>query len=369
MRGLPPEAAIKQLENYVKTNIALKEDAEPEAAADVLNKKYGSKAGLVRLYVAALEALKVPYELVVGCNRNDAVFDKDFDSWSFLDEYLLYFPQTKKYLDPANQMYRYGMIDQYSEGNYALFIDTRQRGKLREPMASVRYIPFSRVTDNHDDMTADMAFSPTMNQIEGKVTRTMMGQTAAQIRPIYHFVKAEQERKALNVEVVKSTLKPDAVFTNIQIKNTNLNSEEVNKPFVISTDVSLKSVIERAGKKYLFKVGELIGPQVEMYNERPRQSNIDMGNAHSYARILRIKVPEGYKISGLDGIKRNITDGKQVPQMGFVSDYKLENNLLTVNINEFYRQAQLPMTDYAVFQKVINAAADFNKVTLVLEKL
>ena len=369
MRGLPPEAAIKQLENYVKTNIALKEDAEPEAAADVLNKKYGSKAGLVRLYVAALEALKVPYELVVGCNRNDAVFDKDFDSWSFLDEYLLYFPQTKKYLDPANQMYRYGMIDQYSEGNYALFIDTRQQGKVREPMASVRYIPFSRVTDNHDDMTADMAFSPTMNQIEGKVTRTMMGQTAAQIRPIYHFVKAEQERKALNVEVVKSTLKPDAVFTNIQIKNTNLNSEEVNKPFVISTDVSLKSVIERAGKKYLFKVGELIGPQVEMYNERPRQSNIDMGNAHSYARILRIKVPEGYKISGLDGIKRNITDGKQVPQMGFVSDYKLENNLLTVNINEFYRQAQLPMTDYAVFQKVINAAADFNKVTLVLEKL
>ncbi|TAE38780.1 MAG: DUF3857 domain-containing protein [Runella slithyformis] len=369
LKGLPPEVAIKKLENYIKTNLALKEDAEPEPAADVLSKKYGSKAGLVRLYVAALDALNISYELVVGCNRNNAVFDKDFDSWSFLDEYLLYFPDTRKYLDPTNQMYRYGMIDQYSEGNYALFVGTKKQGKTSEPTVSVRYIPLSKSSENHDDLTADMAFSPAMEQLQGKVTRTMKGQTAAQIRPIYHFVKAEEERKALNVEIVKSTLKPDAVFTNIEIKNTNLNSEEVNKPFVISTDVSLKSVIERAGKKYLFKVGELIGPQVEMYNERPRQSNIDMGNAHSYERILRIKIPQGYKVNGLEDIKRNITDGKASPQMGFMSNYKLENNLLTVNINEFYNQVQLPMTDYTVFQKVINAAADFNKVTLVLEKL
>jgi transglutaminase-like putative cysteine protease len=369
LKGLAPELAIKKLENYFKTNIALKEDAEPETAAEVLSKQYGSKAGLVRLYVAALDALNIPYEVVVGSSRNNAFFDKDFDSWSFLDEFLLYFPQTKQYLDPANVMYRYGMIDQYSEGNYALFVGTKKQGKTAEPTVSVRYIPFSKATDNHDDLMADMTFSATIDQLQGKVTRTMIGQTAAQIRPIYHFVKAEQERKALNTEVIKSTLKPDAVFSNIQVKNINLNSEEVNQPFVISAEVSLKSVIERAGKKYLFKVGELIGPQVELYNERPRQSNIDMGNAHSYERILRIKIPQGYKLNGLEDIKRSITDGKASPQMGFVSNYKLENNLLTININEFYRQVQLPASQYDAFQKIINAAADFNKVTLVLEKI
>ena len=369
IEGLPDEAAIKKLENYLKTNVAVKENAEAETAAEVLSKQYGSKAGIVRLYVAALENLKIPYELVVGSSRNDAVFDKDFDSWSFLDQYLLYFPQTKKYLDPSGIVYRYGMIDQFSEGNYALFVGSKKEGKATVSTASVRFIPFSKESDNHDDLAADLTFSATMDQIQGKVTRTMLGQTAAQLRPAYHFLKAEQERKSLNDEIVKSTLKPDAVFTNIAVKNINLNSDEVNKPFVIAMDISLKSVLERAGKKYLFKVGELIGPQVEMYNERPRQYNIDMGNAHSYQRVMRIKIPAGYKVNGLEDIRRNITDGKTAPQMGFVSTYKLENNLLTINIDEFYRQVQLPMADFEQFQKVINAAADFNKVTLILEKL
>jgi hypothetical protein len=127
-------------------------------------------------------------------------------------------------------------------------------------------------------------------------------------------------------------------------------------------------VIERAGKKYLFKVGELIGPQVEMYNERARQYAIDMGNAHAYKRLMKVKIPEGYKVSGLESLRRSITDGKASPIMGFISDYKLEGNLLTITIDEFYKEVLQPIDIYEPFQKVINAAADFNKVTLLLEK-
>lgn len=214
----------------------------------------------------------------------------------------------------------------------------------------------------------EVSFSPAMDQVQGKVTRQMTGHQAAQLRPYYHFVKAEEERKNLTNEIIKSTLKPDVTYTNVQIKNTNLNSDEVFKPFILSTDMVLKSVLERAGKKYLFKVGELIGPQVEMYNEGARQFSIDMGNAHSYKRVIKIRIPEGYKVSGLESLKRSITDGKAEPIMGFVSDYKMEGNLLTVTIDEYYKQVLQPLETYEIFQKIINAAADFNKVTLLLEK-
>ncbi|MCU0338441.1 MAG: DUF3857 domain-containing protein [Spirosomaceae bacterium] len=369
IKGLAPEAAIKKLEAYVKTSIALKEEEESGDAADVLKKQYASKAGMMRLYVAALEALKIPYEIVVGCSRADAVFDKDFDSWSFLDEYLLYFPQTKKFLDPATPVYRYGMIDQYMEGNYALFIQKKKEGSEFVPVGEVRMIPFSTIADNHDDLNMELSFAPTMDQIKGKVTRSMTGHQAAQLRPYYYFTKAEDDRKNLTHEVIKSTLKPDVTYTNPQVKNLNLNTEEAYKPFLLTTDFSLKSVVERAGKKYLFKVGEMIGPQVEMYNERPRQYGIDMGNAHSYKRVIKVQIPAGYKVSGMEALKRSITDGKTDPVMGFVSDYKLENNLLTINISEFYKEALQPIVIYDTFQKIINAAADFNKVTLVLEKI
>lgn len=369
IKGLAPEAAIKKLENYIKTNIALKEEEDAETAADILQKKYASKAGMVRLYIAALEALAIPYEIVVGCPRVDAVFDKTFESWNFLDEYLLYFPTSKKFLDPSSPIYRYGMIDQNMEGNDALFIRKKKEGEEVYAEGDIRPIPFSTIADNHDDLQMDMVFSTTLDQIEGKVIRQMTGHQAAQLRPYYHFIKAEEERKGLTNEIIKSTLKPDVTYTNAQIKNTNLNSEEVTKPFILTADIALKSVIERAGKKVLFKVGELIGPQVEMYNERPREYDIDMGNAHAYKRVMKIKIPDGYKVSGAESLKRNITDGKPSPAMAFVSDYTLKDNLLTINIDEYYKEVMQPLAIYPTFQKIINAAADFNKVTLVLEKI
>ena len=71
----------------------------------------------------------------------------------------------------------------------------------------------------------------------------------------------------------------------------------------------------------------------------------------------------------MDGLNFKITDGQATPDMAFVSNYKLENDLLTVTIDEYYKKTQLPVEAYPVFQKVINAAADFNKVTLVIEKI
>ncbi len=46
----------------------------------------------------------------------------------------------------------------------------------------------------------------------------------------------------------------------------------------------------------------------------------------------------------------------------------MEGNLLTITIDEFYKEVLQPIDIYEPFQKVINAAADFNKVTLLLEK-
>ncbi len=370
LKGISSDASIRNIENYIKTNIGLNEDVEPEIAAEVLKKKFGSKVSIMRLYASLLSALNIPYEIVIGNSRAIVKFDKDFDAWSSLDEYLLYFPTSQKYLDPFSPVYRYGLIEQTMEGNHALFIKTKKEGKENVPVGDVRFIPFTTTPQNHDDLEVDMGFSAAFDQIQGRVTRNMAGQMAAPVRPYYHLVKSEEDRKSITNEFMKGTLKPDATYKNVQIKNINITTDEVTKPFIISADVVLKSVIERAGKKFLFKIGELIGPQVEMYNERPREYEIDMGNSHSYHRLLKIKLPEGYKIvGGLDGLNFKITDGSITPYMGFVSGYKLENNILTVTIDEFYKKTMLPVEVYPVFQKVINAAADFNKVTLILEKI
>ena len=41
---------------------------------------------------------------------------------------------------------------------------------------------------------------------------------------------------------------------------------------------------------------------------------------------------------------------------------------VTVTISENYRQVRWPKSDFEAFRAVVNAAANFNKVVLVLEK-
>lgn len=55
-------------------------------------------------------------------------------------------------------------------------------------------------------------------------------------------------------------------------------------------------------------------------------------------------------------------------KMIFKSSYELVNNELIVNIEEFNQQIEVSAGDYNPYREVINSAADFNKVVLILEQ-
>jgi hypothetical protein len=107
-----------------------------------------------------------------------------------------------------------------------------------------------------------------------------------------------------------------------------------------------------------------------MYQEKPRENDIDMQLENSQTRTLKVEVPDGYKLSGLEALKNTVKfdyEGKEA--CGFISTYEVKGNLLTVNITEYYKIIQLPKSVFEDFRKVINASADFNKINIVLEKI
>ena len=141
-----------------------------------------------------------------------------------------------------------------------------------------------------------------------------------------------------------------------------------NKPFVLDLVVKASELVDRAGNKILVKIGEIIGPQVEMYQEKPRQFDIDVNYPHVLARTIEFVIPRGYNVKNPDdlNISTVVRDNNQVT-MGFESSYKLEGNVLKVSVVEQYCRLQYSLSQYEDFKKIINAAADFNKVILVLE--
>ena len=91
------------------------------------------------------------------------------------------------------------------------------------------------------------------------------------------------------------------------------------------------------------------------------------GNTIARSRSIS---PKGYKVKNADDIKFNIAyrDQDLIPFL-FKSDYIIKDNVLEITIDEYYKEIYAPLSRYEDFRKVVNAAADFNKITLVLEKL
>ena len=140
-------------------------------------------------------------------------------------------------------------------------------------------------------------------------------------------------------------------------------------PLIISGALSGDMLVIRAGNDILFKIGEMIGKQAEMYHEKDRVLPIETETTRSYDRELSLEIPDGFEISNLEDLKMKvelIQDGET--DAYFYSDYTITDNKLTVKCTEGYKKLFYPVEKYSEYVDVINAAADFNKIVLILKR-
>jgi len=128
-------------------------------------------------------------------------------------------------------------------------------------------------------------------------------------------------------------------------------------------------LLEMAGSKLLLNFGEIIGPQVELYDQVNKERSAESDFNRWYYRRLVFRVPEGYRILNPEASEMNITgqsEGETV--FGFVATWTYSGDVYTVDIDEYYRKIFIQPSEFSGFRDVVNAAANFNKVVLILEK-
>jgi hypothetical protein len=127
---------------------------------------------------------------------------------------------------------------------------------------------------------------------------------------------------------------------------------------VLNATVKASELVEKAGNKVLVKIGDIIGSQVEMYQEKPRQFPMEIQYPHALERKIEFTIPDGYIVKNVnDLIINNVIKENGQVTMGFVSGYKQDGNKLMVNVMEEYRATFYPLSMYEDFKKIINAAA------------
>ena len=360
------ESKILTLEQWMKTNIGNKETGEDNGIDKVLEIKYSDDITLQRLYIGAAQELKIPLEVVLTSNRTDRKFDSKFPSYNNLQEYLIYFPSFDKYLSSTDYSSRLGFPPFNLTGTKGLFIKETTVDDLKTGLGKIKYVDTKDHTFSHNNIDAVVEFNPETFTPKINYKQEFAGYSAYYIQPALPFMD-DNGRTQLLDQLAKFTGK-ETVVKSVKLSGDKSSDVMIN-PMVIESVIETPQFIESAGNKLLFKVGELIGPQVELYQEKKRQSDGEISYTHSFGRKLQVKIPKGYKLKNPDAVKiekKYIVDGKTLSV--FTSNYTLDGDVMNITIYEDYQTLFYPKDKYEEWKAVINASADFNKVILILEK-
>jgi hypothetical protein len=362
-------ATVIAVEHFLKMNISTREDITDENAENIewiIKNKIASYRGIVRLYGALFKQLGVTHEFVMCGSRDEFAVDKSFENWDNCENKLIYFPKLKKFIAPTAIEMRYPLFNPTWIGTNGIFCKGTMIGNFATAIADIRPIQGEDYTQSSNNIEATLQLNKTLDTLLVKSRQLYSGYSAVFYRTSFNF-SSEENQKELLKELVKFGTGSEKVISS-KIENKEMESYQGNKPFILDMEVNASELVEKAGNKILVKIGEIIGPQVEMYQEKPRQFDMDVNYPHVLDRTIEFTIPDGYKVKNLNDltISKVYKDNNELA-MGFESSYTQEGNLVKVHVLEQYRKIQYPLAWYEDFKKIINASADFNKVTLVLE--
>ena len=362
-----PITAFRQAEHKIKTTIFYQERV-PEGADEIttiLANKYASSKGFTRLFAGVLNHLNIQHEIILTSDRNDRRFDRDFDTWNYLDEYLIYVNSADQFMSPKDMPLRLGTIPFNYIGSDALFVRAEPIQDFVFPVTRIGHIPAPSYKENYDNLDIEVSFNESLDENTVNVTRSFLGYGAQFYKMA--LIALEEERKQLVLKDIIKYLAPDAEIEALQVVQDNIEFDTWIKPFTIQGTFKSSGYIESAGDVILFKAGDLIGPQSEMYQENERTLQVVNDFNRGYLRRITVNIPDGYSIQNPDDliINEQVVENERMI-FNFESSYEIVGQQLKIEIIEFYDELYYPVEKFEPFKKVINAAADWNKIVLVM---
>ncbi len=346
---------------------------EPRNPLDsILSKRAATPAGIIKLFVACFVQAGVNFELGLVGDRHEHVLNTDFVNWDNLNEHLFYFPDFKKFLDPSRPLYRYPMVPAQLVNNKGIFCAIPANGYVTGNLVKIRKITSLPAAANQSNIAAAVSFDKDMNaQVD--ISYSFTGYPSSDLRT--QLLTTTKERQKDLVKNIISFGKKEGDIQKYTITNETPDSYYGNKPLEITATVNTTELTEDAGKNTIFKVGEIIGHQTELYNEEERVLPVDLDYAQTYNRTITVNLPVGAKILNPEVLRKHAeyVNRDIEPVISFNSDYKLipdkkKGDKLVIKISESYVQLHFSPEYYSRYREVVNAAADFNNASLLIAR-
>lgn len=173
----------------------------------------------------------------------------------------------------------------------------------------------------------------------------------------------EKERKDLFEKELKGDLEVDK-YEDFQLVQDGRSGDSATLQY--KEKFSVKKLISKAGKNYIFEAGKLIGGQIKLEPAEiaKRETDIWIPSARVIENNIQINIPAGYTVEGLQDLEMNVDNSSgSFSSTAVVTDNKLQIKTRKVYKNNFDKKEAWP--NYVAF---LEQAYKLSQAKIVLKK-
>ena len=353
-----------KIDEYIKNNFIISDDDDPNLneISYIFDNKISNDFSIIQVYTNLLKAAKVDYEVAISCNRYFLKFDPELFDPNQLREFVIYLPNSEKYISPNRIEYRVSEAPDDLLGNYGVFIDK-----------NLDYY-FSEITQSDKNFSEikkkiEISIPKNLKKLKIKENRSFSGYWAIMNRNYVSLSENEETDFLIDYFTINGL--NNKKVTNYNIKNFDISNNSYNTPLRINSTITTTELVEEVDGLVYLKVGKVIGLQSNLFDDNKRINEIEINFPNSYEYQIEVEIPKGYRVSDyseLNKAKEFISVDGSISAK-FNSKATLNNNKINIVINEFYKNLRYDKGRYQEFREVINAAAKFYESTVILEQI
>jgi hypothetical protein len=358
------EEKIRIIEHHIKTEVLISSSLPDQTMAEMVKSGKTNSVGSILLFMGLCQEADIQYEYGVVSDRYDTHLSDKIESMYFLQNYFLYFPEIKKYLAPLDFSTRLGYLDSEWIPNNGYFLEQK-----RYPTVStdweIRPMEGTTAQQNKDSIIIRINVNEQMEDGDLTVERHVSGYKAGKYQA-YYYLYSENRRKEKQDELL-NFFQDNSKFKMTNIHNIDPEDAFV-KPLIINGKMTelYKPFIEKANTKTIFKLGDLFGEHVGVYELEKKESDFIFSHPMIRSYSVVVTFPKGVTISNIDDVFQT-TDYCGLDDILMQATFEQNDNIITFTSREEYRSYRYSIEDKEEVFKAFRYYDELTKMNLIIE--
>src|SRR6218665_30287 len=178
------------------------------------------------------------------------------------------------------------------------------------------------------------------------------------------FAEARKNQKTSFDDDIKDWYEQD--ISNLKDwKIDNMGIRHTSPDFIYSSSFDMDGLIKKAGNNIILEIGKVQGsPMAIKTEQRKREMDVYMSFPRSIEYHLKVQVPEGYTVEGVDGLNKSVKN-----ETGhFTAEAHLVGQTVEIKVSKHYYHGFEPTANWSKLVEFIDASNDWTNAKLLFKK-